>query len=90
MKFLSYAVGCFQEQPIIDKSSNPELPDGIDKLILDIENINIHELSNLWGILGGKYQPSILYKVRMINFVSDAIDHREVKSSVTETSAGNY
>ena len=89
LQLLSSAILCFQEQPVLDRYNTPELPDGLDKLILDIENIGIRELSNLWGMLGGRYFPSILYRVRMIGISSDAIQSRESLASSPETSSRN-
>ena len=88
LKYLSHAMSCFQQQPIIDRHSSPELADSIERLILDIENVDINDLSNLWGILGGQYIPSILYRVRMVVFTSDAIDSRVISvnnSAITTT-----
>ncbi len=87
LKYLSHAMSCFQQQPIIDRHNSPELADSIERLILDIENVDINDLSNLWGILGGQYIPSILYRVRMVVFTSDAIDSRviSVNNSATTT-----
>ena len=86
LKYLSYAVSCFQQQPIIDSHIDPELSDSIEKLILDIENVNINDLSNMWGILGGQYIPSIMYKVRMLVFSGDTIDARSIAASSSDTS----
>lgn len=73
LKFLSNAVSFFQRQPVFDHQVTPDLDKRINKLTLDIENLNIQDLSSLWGMLSGKYQPSILYKVRMITFDSGDI-----------------
>lgn len=70
LKFLSNAVSFFQRQPVFDHQQTPDLDRRIDKLVLDIENLNMQDLSSLWGMLSGKYQPSILYKVRMVAFES--------------------
>jgi hypothetical protein len=80
LKFLSNTVSFFQRQPVFDHQVTPELDKRIDKLALDIENLNIQDLSSLWGILSGKYQPSILYKVRMVAF--DAGDIRSQLSPI--------
>lgn len=77
LKFISNTIGFFQSQPTFDRQTSPGLDKRIDRLILDIENLSIHELSNLWGILSGKYLPSILYKVRMVTY-----DSRAVRSQV--------
>jgi len=73
LKFISNTIGYFQSQPVFDHSNSPGLPDDIEKLILDIENLDINDLSNLWGVLSGKYLPSILYKVRMITYDSGVV-----------------
>ena len=88
LRFLSAATECFQQQPVIDHHNMPELDTHLDKLILDIENIGIHELSNLWSILGGSYQPSILYKVRMVMIASDSITKRSQSASQPQTNTG--
>lgn len=80
LKFLSNTVSFFQRQPVFDHQVTPELDKRIEKLALDIENLNIQDLSSLWGILSGKYQPSILYKVRMVAF--DAGDIRSQLSPI--------
>lgn len=66
LKYLSSAISYFHQHPIFDHHTTPDLHGGIDKLVMDVENLKIQELSNLWGILGGKYSPSMLYKVRMV------------------------
>ena len=66
LKFISHTIGFFQSRPVFDHTNTPELDQRIDKLMLDIENLGIADLSNLWGILGGKYMPSVLYRMRMV------------------------
>jgi hypothetical protein len=73
LKFISRATGFFQLQPVFDRQSSPDMDSRIGKLVLDIENLNIQDLSNLWGLLGGKYLPSVYYRVRMIAFTPDNI-----------------
>lgn len=68
LKYLSQAISFFRQNPVFDRKSVPDLDSRIERLLLDIENLGITDLSNLWGILGGKYVPSILYKVRMVTF----------------------
>lgn len=73
LKFISKAIAFFQMQPVFDKRSTPDLDSRIDKLVLDIENLNIQDLSNLWGLLGGKYLPSVYYRVRMVAISPDNV-----------------
>ena len=68
LKFLSNAVSFFQRQPVFDHQTTPDMDRRIDKLVLEIENLNMQDLSSMWGMLSGKYLPSVLYKVRMVSF----------------------
>lgn len=51
--------------------------------VLSIEPVNLsfHELSNLWGICGGTYYPSVLCKIRVLN-----IDNDEIKNIIGRVS----
>jgi hypothetical protein len=70
LKFISHTIGFFQSRPVFDHQNTPELDSRIDKLVLDIENLSIADLSNLWGILSGKYMPSVMYRVRVVTIDS--------------------
>jgi len=82
LKFLSNSISFFQRSPVFDHASTPDLDKRIDRLVLDIENLNFQDLSNVWGVLGGRYLPSVLYKVRMVVF--DAGDVRGQTATVQE------
>jgi hypothetical protein len=75
LKFISNTISFFQKNPVFDHQNTPELDEKIEKLTLAIENISLSDLSNLWGVLSGKYMPSVLYKVRMLTF--DSVDIKE-------------
>ena len=85
LKFISHAIGFFQRSPVFDHHSTPDLDPRIEKLVLDIENLSIPDLSNLWGVLSGKYLPSVLYKVRMVGF--DAADVRSQTPTLKDPQA---
>jgi hypothetical protein len=76
LKFISLAITFFQQQTIFDRRNTPDLDRGIEKLILDIQNLTRHEMSNVWGLLGGRYMPSVLYRVRMVTIAADDIQGR--------------
>ncbi len=66
LKLIASTVAFFQGRPVLDHANTPGLDARIDRLTLEIQNLEIAELANLWGVLGGKYLPSVLYKVRMV------------------------
>lgn len=68
LKFISTAISFFQRQPVLDRYSSPALDHRIERLMFDIENLSMQDLSSMWGMLSGKYLPSVLYKIRMVTF----------------------
>lgn len=77
LKFVSNTIAFFQGHPVFDHHNSPDLDRRIDKLVLDIENLNLKDLGSLWGALSGKYLPSVLYKIRMVS-----VDAGDVKTQV--------
>lgn len=73
LKYISGAAAFFQSRPVFDHSNTPDLPSGIERLAFEIENLSIADLGNLWGVLGGRYVPSILMRARMLVIDSSAI-----------------
>ena len=86
LKFISHTISYFQGQPMFDHQNSPALDKNIYKLILDIENLNTQDLSSLWGVLSGKYLPSILYKVRMVAYDSGAVVKQTDSLNLPQTS----
>jgi len=77
LKQLSACLEFFQAHHIFDHHSTPELDNRIDKLVIELVNMSMHELSNLWGMAGGKYYPSAMYKMRMV-----IIDAHEMRAEL--------
>jgi hypothetical protein len=66
LKFLSHVVTFFQSRTLFTPMNSPELDPGIQKLVIELQNISFEAQNNLWASLGAKYMPSVLYKLRMI------------------------
>lgn len=77
LKFISHAALFFQGNPIFTHENTPDMAPSLSKITMDIENLNMRDLSSLWSVVSGKYLPSILYKMRMIT-----LDSREIKAQV--------
>ena len=73
LKFISSTIIFFQRHSLFNHQVTPELDERIEKLFLEVENLTIQDLSNLWGTLGGKYIPSVLYKVRVVAFDTEEV-----------------
>lgn len=89
LKFLSNTVSFFQRYPVLDGHNTPDLDRRIDKLVMEIENLSIHDLSTLWGVLSGRYLPSVFYKIRMVTFDSDTVLSQVSRVGSTEPSVSS-
>ncbi len=75
LKWLAFIIQFFQNQNVFTPTTNPNLDIRIQKLIADLYTVNFEQLNQIWSVLGGKYLPSVLYKVRQITIDEDAIDY---------------
>lgn len=73
LKLIGSTIACFQAMPVLDAQNSPGLDPRLDKLTLAIEPLGLQEMATLWGVLGGRYVPSVLYRVRLITI--DARQH---------------
>lgn len=63
---ISQIILFFQRTPTLSVSEIPNLQDfGLDKIIFDLHSTSFEELNQLWGVMGGKYLPSVVYKMRL-------------------------
>jgi len=76
LQHLSLIIQFFQYKNVLNHqnspaASEPKLDPRIDKLVFDLHSLNFEQVNHLWGTLGGKYLPSVLYKVRLITIEDD-------------------
>jgi len=89
LKFLSLIISYFHRQPVIDHANSPGLDERIHKLVLDIENTPPQAMSNIWGVLGGRYLPSVLYRVRMVALGGGDIQGRVARITAPDATASH-
>lgn len=66
LKFLDAVILFFQVNTTLDASSYSNTPAGLNKLEFEIEKVSYHQMQSLWTAMGAKYQPSVIYKTRLI------------------------
>ena len=63
--------------------NSPGLDPRIEKLIVELYSLSFEQQHHLWGILGAKYLPSVMYRVRMITIQeAQAIDEQEALKEI--------
>lgn len=67
---LQSVIQFFQHQYVFDQANSPGLDPGIEKLVLEMMTLNMEQLNHLWSIMGGRYLPSVVYKMRMVTIDS--------------------
>jgi hypothetical protein len=76
LKILSAAIGYLQAYNIFTPSSSAQFPKGLEKLTVELVNLNLASMQNLWAFLGVKYIPSALYKARMVTLLDQWVTER--------------
>lgn len=54
-----------------NKATNGDFPENVEKILMELFSLNFEQVNHLWGILGGKYLPSVMYKLRLVPIISD-------------------
>ena len=78
---LSLIIRCFQRTNVFDKTSHPgmeSIAPSIERLTIDLFTLNFEQVNHLWSTLGGKYFPSVLYKIKVIA-IEDTSNRTEAK-----------
>lgn len=66
LEFISAAVRFFQAKNVFTPQDTAAMDPAIIKLIAELHSINFEQQNNLWGALGAKYLPSVIYKIRLL------------------------
>jgi hypothetical protein len=67
LQWLGHIMQFFQHQNVFTPITHPNLDPKIPKVVVDLFSLNFEQVNHLWSTLGGKYMPSVLYKVRQIS-----------------------
>jgi hypothetical protein len=66
LKFLGLTLRFFQAKNVFDAKEFPELAADVKRIIVDLHTQPIEQQSQLWQAMGGKFLPSIMYKIRLL------------------------
>lgn len=75
MQRLSQVILFFQQKKVftLANSPSPSLPEeaGDLRLIMDLHSLSFEQINYLWGSLGGKQVPFVLYKCRLVTIEAE-------------------
>ncbi|MBI3220087.1 MAG: DUF4255 domain-containing protein [Bacteroidetes bacterium] len=74
LKYLSETIYFFQAKNIFNGDNTPSLDNHIHELKFELINLNEHQRQSLWGAMGVRYMPSVVFKVRTLSFEARASD----------------
>jgi Pvc16 N-terminal domain len=66
LQMLSSAIGFLQARPVFGPQDSALFPRGLERLTVEMVNLTIGDLHNIWSCNGAKYLPSAFYKMRMV------------------------
>jgi hypothetical protein len=91
LKFLSRVLRFFQMNPVFENtpgglSRKEELPEGVEKIIVELYTAGFEQQNQIWASLSTGYIPSVIFKIRMI-IIDAAVDRavsvvREIKTNL--------
>lgn len=73
LKQISAAMMFFQANPLLTPQNMTALPAQISQLSIELADLNIEDLGQLWGSLGGRHLPSVTYKMRSVVIDAQAL-----------------
>lgn len=68
LQHISDVISYFQNHRVFDQENSSDLKEDVSKLVLELVTPTFAEQNEIWGALRSAYQPSSLYKVKMIIF----------------------
>jgi hypothetical protein len=67
LRALSHVLTFFQSHPAFCAEEHPGLDPRIDRLTMEMLSVTPETLNQLWASIGAKYQPSVLYRARLLS-----------------------
>ncbi|MEO5642802.1 MAG: DUF4255 domain-containing protein [Bacteroidia bacterium] len=90
LKQLSYVIGFFQGKYVFTTENSPTLDPSIKKLIVELYSSSFEQQYNFWNVVGAKYLPSVLYRVRMLTFQEKRLlDSQQPITNIDIQTSGN-
>jgi hypothetical protein len=77
LKAVEHVISYFQAHHVFDYAVIPSLADQQGRLVFELYSMTFEQQNHLWGALGSKYQPSVMYKLGLVG-----IRDRQIEAEV--------
>ncbi len=74
LKAIGHIISFFQHRSSIDYSTIPELMQQRGRLAFELHSMTFEQQNHLWGALGAKYMPSVMYKLGIVGLRDEQIE----------------
>jgi len=71
LKFLGATLAFFQGHPSLATTPGTPLGAAVDRLTVELEDTSFQDWSYLWGMLGAKQMPGVVYRVKLLTIQAD-------------------
>jgi Pvc16 N-terminal domain len=85
LNYLTFVLRFFQTKSVFNHHNTPGLPPGVDKLEFTLETMDFQQKGYMWGLLGIKYMPFLLYKARLLSVIDNEPEFFTPPIVTTET-----
>jgi hypothetical protein len=90
LKQLSYVISFFQGKYVFTPDNSPGLAPSLQKLVVELYSSSFEQQYNFWTVVGAKYLPSVLYKVRMLTYQEKRLlDQQQPITNIDISTSGN-
>jgi len=66
LRILGYVIGFFQMKNVFNPQNTPPLNGLVENASVILETLSAEQNNHLWGYIGAKYMPSVVYRIKML------------------------
>ncbi len=87
LTLISLVIQFFQYKHLFNQQNTPAMDSSIKNLVIDLVSPSFEQQNHIWGTVGAKQMPSVIYKVRALSIreIDDAISGPLIKSIKTDS-----
>ncbi len=73
LKAVSHVIAFFQSKNVFDHQNTSHLHPAVETLKADLYSLDFEQQNHIWGSLGARYLPSVVYRIRLVCIADDRV-----------------